>query len=307
MVRLAFAVVSSLVLASLASAAPGGQPYRDPEGRFVVTVPAGWALAKPEGQGEIALMMASSTDEKVKGGACFIAVRDLPQTRDAKQSDLDEAFGQVLTTDFWKAVFAESGIKDAKIERSGNRVQRGRKVFFVVATVAATDAGGAAELATGRQEVHPVPGSLQFVQCVAAKSVYSQMEPAFTGIFASFEPKANQLLVNAAPKLAPSVITLHADATSGGVVKVLAQDTANVPALGVTAGVAVASQGKWEICEGLNYSGKCRIAGPGQADHAAPIGSVRRYLGGKPDFSGIGDLVGKATIDRFKAEKVTNP
>lgn len=305
MVRVLTAVVSLLVLGSWAAAAEDAKSYRDPEGRFVVNVPATWTLARPaDGDSEIALMMASSADEKVKGGTCFVAVREMIQTRESSQADIDQAFGELMSDDFWKSVFEASGIKDAKIETSGNRAQKGRKIFFVVATVTSQEAGGAVEQSTGRQEVHPVPGSLQFVQCVAPKAIYAKLEPAFATIFSSFEPKANQLIARATPKAAPSVLTLFTGEAAE--TKVIAQNLANVPALAgsdVAAGFAIAGQGAWEICEGVAYSGTCRVVA-GVTEMKAPlrIGSVRRYMGAH-DMTDAAALITAATAANFKAAK----
>jgi hypothetical protein len=305
MVRVAFSVLSLLLLGSFAATAAEPKLYRDMDGRFIVNVPEGWTTSVPaaSSESEIALMMASSADEKVKGGACFVAVKQMSNTRDAAQADLDEAFSDVMNDKFWKSVFAASGIKDAKIETSGNRMQKGRKVFYVVATVTAQEAGTAPELATGRQEVHPVPGSLQFVQCVAAKSIYKQMEPAFNAIFASFEPKPNQLIVQAPAKTTPSVLTLAA--SQGGTTRVLAQDTANVPALagtGITAGVAIAGAGAWEICEGVNYTGTCNVVS-GESAQPVRIGSVRRYIG--HDMTDAAAMIAATTTAAFKSAPET--
>lgn len=304
MVRVAFSVLSFLLLGSIAATAAEPKLYRDMDGRFIVNVPEGWTATVPAAgsESEIALMMASSVDEKVKGGACFVAVKQMSNTREASQADLDEAFGEVMNDKFWKSVFAASGIKDAKIETSGNRMQKGRKVFYVVATVTAQEAGTAAELATGRQEVHPVPGSLQFVQCVAAKGIYKQMEPAFNAIFASFEPKPNQLIVQAPAKPTPSVLTLAA--TEGGTTRVIAQDMANVPALGagVTAGIAIAGSGRWEICDGVNYTGTCNVVS-GETAQPLRIGSVRRYIG--PDMNDAAAMIAATTTAAFKTAPAT--
>jgi hypothetical protein len=305
MVRVLTAVVSLLVLGSLGAAADDAKPYRDPDGRFVVSVPASWTLARPaDSESDIALMMTSSADENVKGGSCFIAVRDMAQTRETSQKEIDEAFGELMSDDFWKSVFEASGIKDAKIETSGNRVQKGRKVFFVVATVTSEEAGGPAEQSTGRQEVHPVPGSLQFVQCVAPKNIYAKIAPAFDTIFASFEPKANQLIAGAAPKTAPSVLTLFTGNASE--TKVIAQNLANVPALAgsdIATGIAIAGEGRWEICEGVNYAGSCKIvAGVSEMHAPLRIGSVRRYMGGH-DMKAAAQLITAATAANFKTAK----
>jgi hypothetical protein len=298
MVRAALLALALIVFGSPTAAAD--TKHRDPDGRFVLMVPDGWTASQPKDH-DVALMIASPAKDDA-GGACYIAVREMPNTRETAQADLDEAFGEVLTVEFWTKLFQASGIDDVKIETTGDRMQRGRKVYHVVATVGAKGQDGTALLATGRQEVHPVPGSLQFIQCVAAQKIYPQMEPQFTKIFASFEPKPNQLLVRVMPGDAPSVLTLTAASGTAPESKVVAQDLPNVPALsgtGVTMGVAVAGEGRWEICEGVNYTGTCHIARAGEAAQTTPVGSVRRYLA--PDHVEGAALINAATTSQLRA------
>ena len=271
--RLASSVVGTLLAVTAASAAAAPVTYRDPEARFVVNVPAGWSAAKP--QAENVVLAIAQPSEAAKGGVCYVAVRDMPQTRDTPQAELDEAFAALITTDFWKELFAASGVTNVTIGATGERMQRKRKIFYVLATVLADENGAAKEM-TGRQEVHPVPGALHFVQCVAAKADYAGLEREFTTIFASYEPKVNQLIAEASP---PSLLTLSA----GSHATVTAQNAADVTALNrnaVTTGVSIAGRGQWEICEGPNYTGHCSIAAAGASEPGVPlrIGSVRRYF-----------------------------
>lgn len=270
--------LTALALGAVAAqAAPA--VYKDPEARFVVTVPDGWTTKRMNAE-HLALAIAAP-DAAPKGGVCYVAVRDMPQTRDAKQDELDEAFTGLITTDFWKNLFTSAGVSNVAIKETGARTQRHRKVFHVVATVTAADEKGEAKEATGRQEVHPVPGSLQFVQCVAAKEDYAAVEPQFTQVFASYEPKVNQIVAQA-PSARPSVLTLSADAGAPIAATVIAQNTPNVPALNgaVAMGVSVAGAGEWEVCEDVNYGGRCNVVTAGAAvEQRMRVGSVRRYLG----------------------------
>lgn len=282
---LSAAVLFSL---SLAPAFADGTQFRDSEGRFTVNVPAGWQAATPEQKGSMALFMASPPVEgdTSTSGICMVMADATPQTKDTPQAELDEAFAQVLTGDFWKRSLAAGGLKDIVVQDSGQKVQRGRKVYYFVATASVKDAEGTFE-ATSKQVVHVVPGSLYFVQCSATKAAYPMMSPTFEKIFASFEPRINELLVQG-PRSAPSVLTLFAAPGFEGVAHAIAQNTANIPALtgkDAAAGISVVGYGAWEICENINFTGACQIIAATEA--AVPgqflrVGSVRRYDAGKP-------------------------
>ncbi len=266
---------------SLAPAfAADGTLFRDAEGRFTVRVPTGWQSAIPEQKGSLAVLMASPQGAET-AGMCMVIADPTPQTKDTPQTELDEAFAQVLTGDFWKRSLAAGGLKDVVVQDSGQKMQKGRRIYYFVATATAKDAEGVFE-ATSKQVVHVVPGSLYFVQCSATKAAYPVMSPTFEKIFASFDPRVNELLVEG-PRSAPSVLTLFSAPEFGGVAHAIAQNTANIPALtgkDVAGGISVVGYGAWEICENVNFTGACQIIAATEA--ASPgrlirIGSVRRH------------------------------
>ncbi len=300
---LSAAVLFSL---SLAPAFADGSQFRDSEGRFTVNVPTGWQTATPEQKGSLAVLMASPRDEANKdvGGVCMVMADPTPQTKDMAQADLDEAFAQILTGDFWKQSLAAGGLKDVIVQDSGQKVQRGRKVYYFVATATMKDAEGVFE-ATSKQVVHVVPGSLYFVQCSATKTAYPVMSPTFEKIFASFEPRVNELLVQG-PRSSPSVLTLFSAPGFDGVAHAIAQNTANIPALtgkDVAAGISVVGYGAWEICENVNFTGACQViaateaAKPGQFMR---IGSVRRH-DTRNDPKAAAGIISAGTSATFRA------
>jgi hypothetical protein len=299
----------SLFSLALAPAFANDTKFRDAEGRFTVTLPTGWESAVPEQKSSLAVLMASPRVGD-NAGMCMVMADATPQTKDTSQAELDEAFSQILTGDFWKQSLAAGGLKDVVVQDSGQKVQRGRKIYYFVATATATDEQGVFA-ATSKQVVHVVPGALYFVQCSATKAAYPVMSPAFEKVFASFEPRVNELLVMG-PRSAPSVLTLFSVSEFGGVAHAIAQNTANIPALtgkDVAGGISVVGYGAWEICENVNFTGACQIIAATQA--AAPgqllrIGSVRRHNGGgKPaDAAGVVSagvsVTFKATLEKAR-------
>lgn len=297
---------------SLAPAIAQDTQFRDGEGRFTVTVPATWQAGVPEQKSSLALFMASPRDEAnpQSGGICMVMADATPQTKDMKQSDLDEAFGQLLTGDFWKQSLAAGGLKDIVVQEAGQKMQKGRKTYFFVATATVKDETKVFQ-ATSKQVVHVVPGSLFFVQCTAATPSFQVMSPTFEKVFTSFDPRVNELLVMG-PRSAPSVLTLFSAPDFGGVAHAIAQNTANIPALtgkDLAGGVSVVGFGSWEICENVNFTGACQIIAATEA--AAPgrlirIGSVRRHEARNDPRAAAGAVSAgvsaafKATLDKAR-------
>ena len=281
--------LTAALVAVFASATVSAEPadvFRDSLGRFTVRVPAGWTTQKPDSKlSALALFMVSAKKGGDNGGVCLVLVNDMPQTRELTQSELDEAFSKVLTKDFWQKSFEAGGVKDILIDDSGVVTHKGRRAYFLVATATSTGSDGKVFSATSKQMIHPVPGDLFFVQCTASKTGFAAMKPEFDQVFASFDPRVNETLVMG-PHSAPSVLTLFNGPGLDGIAHAVAQNTANIPALtgsAISAGVSIAGYGQWEVCEGVNYGGACRVVAA--AETAEPgaflkIGSVRRYDGG---------------------------
>lgn len=271
----------AMVLFGAPAAIADGKRYKDPEARFSLNLPDGWQTARPKDE-EFALVASSpKADDKTPSGLCLVRVRELSQTRDLPQADLDEAFGTLLTREFWEKALAAAGATDVKIENTGTTMLNGRKTYFVVATISVSDDSGPVQ-ATGKQVVYVIPGSVQFVNCSAKKDFYAAMSPQFERIFASYEPKSGAYIAQAdTPK--PSVVTLFAGPQFDGAARVLAQNTPNIPALGGIAGsVMVAGAGAWEVCDGVNFSGQCRVVlanAPADQAQLTHVASIRRAPG----------------------------
>ena len=278
--RMLLGMLALAVLGSPAAIADGKR-YKDPEARFSLDLPAGWETIRPQNE-EFALVMSSpKADEKAPSGLCLVRVREISQTRDVPQADLDEAFGSLLTREFWEKALSAAGATDVKIENTGSTMLNGRKTYFVVATISVTDDTGPVQ-ATGKQVVYVIPGSVQFVNCSAKKDFYAAMSPQFEKVFASFEPKSGAYIADASPAK-PSVVTLFAGPQFDGAARVIAQNTANIPALGgIAASVMVAGAGSWEVCDGVNFSGKCQVLtanGATEPGQLTQVASIRRAPG----------------------------
>jgi hypothetical protein len=288
MLRLMSATLAFLVFGAFGAQAEATK-YHDPEGRFNVTVPDGWQAEKPA-LDKIALFIASPRSATL-GAACLVMVSPTPETRASTQAEIDAAFAPLFTQEFWTTAFQAAGLKDVAIESSGSKDQNGRKVYFVIANVTTTGTAGAVK-AKGKQMLHVIPGSLQFVNCAAKAENYAELDAEFESIFNSYEPKSGEYIARA-PQSPPAVLTLYSGPQFNGVTRVVQQDTPNLPLMGwsgVTASFAVAGFGQWEFCDGVNYAGNCKLVAGAQTPITERIGSVRRYLNPR-DMRGALSLV----------------
>jgi hypothetical protein len=295
MTRFLVVVFAALAFASAAQAS--GTPYRDSNGRFAVNVPDGWVTAKPTTEG-LALIMGS-TDAPQSGGICAIAFQAMPGTNSASQGELDQIFEKLLTSEFWSLSFKALGYNDVTVESSGSADNHGRKTFYVVATATFADPAGSPMKVKSKEVLHPIPGSLHGVTCVAKADIYAASEPLFEDVFASFVPKGADIVAQA-PENGRSVLTLYSGPRFDGVARVVSNDTPNLPITGWTgtASFAVSGFGRWQVCDGLNYAGNCRLVSAPNAGAAMRISSVRRYLDQR-DLGGaagvVNQIVGQST------------
>jgi len=308
--RLMSAMLALSVFGAATAAQADTTKYHDPEGRFNLTVPTGWTAGRPT-EPKIAAIIVPPAAETL-GGACLVLVTPTPETRSVSQAEIDAAFGALFTREFWTAALQASGkLKDVTIDTVGSRDQGGHKVYFVVANVTSADAGTEFK-AKGRQELHAIPGSIQFVNCSAKVETYGSMEADFTTIFTSYEPKSGEYIASA-PQSPPTVLTLYAGRFDGAT-RIVAQDVPNLPVTGwsgPTASLALAGFGQWEVCDGVNYAGTCHLLSSSTVPTAPTrIGSVRRYLGNPRDMRAAAGLAGQGAgaayalgVDRARSRR----
>jgi hypothetical protein len=304
MFRLIGALLASFaLLASSVSAADS--EYQDPQGRFAVGVPADWIALKVESP-QIAVVMMGMKDKDLVG-ICAVSITKVPDTKSTPQSEIDEGLDQVFTPAFWKMSFQASGASDVVIESTSVREQGGRKVYTVVVTMSEKTKEGPKPIKS-KEEVHGTPGAMHVIACATAPDKYDTALADFDAIFNSYRPM--QGLISEAPSAGRSVMTLYAKPNFEGAARVLSHDVPDFAALGLSAppaSVAVAGFGRWEACEGANFTGACRAlsametAARGQA---LRLGSVRRIQGNDPrGMAGVASTAAGITL-KGAAERV---
>lgn len=195
-------VTSVLSIAVLIAPAIGGE-ISDTEKGYRFTLPDNWESQKNPIVG-IAISVRSP-DRKETGGNCNVVAVEDEATKELTQSELDARLSTEITEEFWKAMLANvKGLKSTKIDKSGNRDQRGRKVFFLKAT-SEYAAGEKSLVATQLIDVHAVPGRGYMVTCTALAEQFDREASNFDAIMTSFEPLPQTFLTVRAPL--PWVVT----------------------------------------------------------------------------------------------------
>ena len=286
-------------------AATSAKNFDDGDGRFTVAVPDGWQAQAPKSpSGQLALLMVGA-EGKSYTGICIVTVGATPETKSMSQADIDAALAAELNEDFWKngmKAGAGSGVT-FDVETAGSREGAHRRVHYAVITAEGKAKDGTLKKTKGKFEIHALPGSMHGIICMTGAEMYDLASVDFEAIFLSYEPKAG-LVAEAPQGGARSVLTLYAGRDFEGAARVLAQDIPNVAALGLArtpASAAVAGFGRWEICDGQNFTGNCRAISA--AETAAPgktlaIASARRAktLGAR-DLTGVVNAVAAQALN----------
>lgn len=277
-------LVISLIAVSLTQPAFAAA-YKDPAGRFDVTIPEGWVNATASDAKEVGFVIErANSPELPNGAACVGLYVETPETRERTQQELNNIFGEDLTPDFWNKAAKSTGKDDMKVVATGVREESGRKIAYFVFTGEAEDQG-AKVAGKGKTEIHFVPGSIHFVMCVTNVANYDTMIAEFDAVFTSYVPHGGSSVVASLERPAPSMLTMFAGPNFGGAARVLAQDTPDLAAAGwptTSASIAVDGAEAWSVCDSANFAGQCRtvkaaeLAAPGRQINVA---SARRLTG----------------------------
>jgi hypothetical protein len=173
------------ILTLTATAVTAGE-YTDVNSTFRLTKPDDWAAAAPPIDG-IAVVITSPRRADT-GGNCNVAVVPVEATKSMTQAEIEASMSAEFTQEGWKeGIKTVRGFKSTNVEKFGDRMQRGRKVFFVKATsdfVIGTEALSVTQL----QDFHPIPGRLYVVTCTARAAGFETEAAHFDMIMTSFEP-----------------------------------------------------------------------------------------------------------------------
>jgi hypothetical protein len=259
MLRLVIASLSILAVAGMGSSSALAETVRDSEHNFRITMPDGWKTEKNPSD-DVRLMSISANAQQT-GGSCNVVTEAHPKSTGLTQAQVDEALKQEVSDAAWAAMFKSViFISDVTIEKTGTQEINGHKAYYVVATFNSIDPGAPIVPVKLKQYLHAIPGEAFFVTCSALQSGYAQEEETFQTVFDSFSTLADRVALSQ-PEAVPS-LTLYARANFGGVSRVVTQDTPDLALAGWQRGggsISVAGRAVWQVCDGVDYAGHCRV------------------------------------------------
>jgi hypothetical protein len=282
----AIALAASVIGAQAATA----EDYVDRTFQYRLTVPDEWQAVKGESKGqEVSIFGLISPRFDSTSGMCLIASIRTGSTADISQEALNEGLVGEIDETFWRSTIEDKTIKDLTIVETSSELKNGRRGFYATARLTSIIEGKDRP----EQQWHVlfmVPGRIFLGQCGVDIAQVSAEEPDMKTIIASFEPTGSGGMIS---KLDPrdaqapqgAQLVLHGGPQFNGPSHALTQDIPNLPAAGwsaVTASFNLRGYGLWQICDGINYQGNCRlVAGAESAalgDRALRIGSARRVI-----------------------------
>lgn len=183
MLRTIVVMLSVFVLAQTPALA---REIADADNAFRVTVPDNWSQI-PSPSSAVALVVASPRVAET-GGNCNVALTLDATSRGKTQAEVDAEASTQINDQFWLAVLGSTRLfKSTTIDSSGDRMQRGRKVFTVKAT---SELASAPAKITQLLNMHPMPGQVFVTSCTARTEKFALEEADFDAILSSFDPSA---------------------------------------------------------------------------------------------------------------------
>ncbi|MBI1214091.1 MAG: hypothetical protein GC190_21725 [Alphaproteobacteria bacterium] len=251
------------------------ETVRDSEHHFKVTAPSDWKVERNPSDDVQVSMTSPKADQT--GGICNVATEAHPKSAGMSQAEVDQSLANEITDDAWAASFKSViFINHVVIEKSGTQNIHGHKAYYVVVSFNSITPGAPIVPIRLKQYLHAIPGEAFWVTCSSLQSAFEEEAEAFQTVFDSFTILTDRVAVSRTPGIAS--LTLYARENFGGVSHVVTQSTPDLALAGWrgTAGsISVTGDDVWQVCEGTNYGGACRLVST-SSRQSADVKSARR-------------------------------
>lgn len=273
MYRSTIAALIALTLAPVAAA----ENYANPEKGFKLTVPDGWSKDPPQSSsGGLDLVLRSPRHETTRG-TCPLDAAQIAETQSKSQEQINEELTPVINEAFWRAAVG-GGLPELAFDEIGSELRNGRRVFTATARFT-SDIKGTKAWVRMKATMQAGPGHIGKAACMTWLEESAPDDADIGVILGTFE-STRAMLIAGAPARAPATLVLFAGPRFAGAHRELTQDIPNLFQAGwsvPTASFVLKGHGLWEICDGANYTGNCRLlAGAASGEQMLRIGSARR-------------------------------
>ncbi len=291
-------VVSALYALACGQAFAAGTEYFDRNNGFKVLVPDGWQKTVAEAADKVDAVLRSPRAEVTKG-VCALAADPFVATRGMSQKQINDEMEPHINAAFWQGALSAGGAMQVVVENASSELRNGKRVF--AATMSLTGkVDGVDRTAKMKATLQIAPDQIAMATCGAWAEHIAAEEADIAVVLDSFDALGSQVV--AQRPLAPSeagTLLLFAGPRFDGARKALAQDIPNLFQAGwgvPTASFALQGYGLWEVCDGMNYRGNCRLLSGAASAAAGPnyrplrIGSARRIAVANDPRNAIGLL-----------------
>jgi hypothetical protein len=273
------ALVASAMLTCALAASATAEDYYDRDNGFRVTIPDGWVKdATPEG---LDLAVKSPRFETTRG-ACAMLTDPFPATRGMTQDQINQELEGAINEAFWKAGLGQVGATGLTLDESGSELRKGKRIFNASFRFTAKKADGTDITARMKATFQAAPDQIGFAICLTDIASEDVEAADIATVLNSFEGMGAQIVAS----VRPATLLLYAGPEFNGARREITQDMPNLFQAGwsvPTASLGLGGFGLWQVCDGMNFTGNCRIVSTAMSvstgDRPLRIGSVRRFIG----------------------------
>jgi hypothetical protein len=289
-------VVSALSVFACGHVFAAGSEYVDRNNQFKVSVPDGWTKTIPETSEKVDAVLRSPRYE-VSKGVCPLAADPFPATRGMSQKQINDEMEPHINAAFWQGALSMAGAQ-VLVDDAGSELRKGKR--FYTATMRVTGkVDGVDRTAKMKATLQVAPDQIAMATCAAWVEHVAGEEADMAIVLDSFEGLGAQVVAQNPAAPSAGTLLLFAGPRFDGPRKALTQDIPNLFQAGwavPTASFALQGYGLWEVCDGMNYAGNCRVlsgaasTAGGPNDRPLRIGSARRVALPKDPRNAIGLL-----------------
>lgn len=290
-------VVSALYALACGQAFAAGTEYFDRNNQFKVIVPEGWQKTVPETTDKIDAVLQSPR-HAVSHGTCALAADPFVATRGMSQKQINDEMEPHINAAFWQGALSSGGAAQVVVDEAGSELRNGKRVY--TATIRLTGkVEGVEKTAKMKATLQVAPDQIAMATCAAWLEHIAGEEADIAVVLDSFEGLGSQVVAQRPTAPSAATLLLFAGPRFDGARKALTHDIPNLFQAGwgvPTGSFALQGYGLWEVCDGMNYAGNCRVL-VGAANAAAGpnyrplrIGSARRVAVANDPRNAVGLL-----------------
>jgi hypothetical protein len=275
-------VISALCALGCSQAFAAGTEYLDRNNSFKVIVPDGWKKTVAETTDKIDAVLQSPRLDVTKG-TCALAADPFVATRGMSQKQINDEMEPHINAAFWQSALAAGGAAQVVVENAGSELRNGRRIYTVTMSVTGK-VEGVDKTAKLKATLQVAPDQIAMANCGAWAEHFALDETDIATVLDSFEALGSQVVAQR-PVASEAMLLLFAGPRFDGPRKALTQDIPNLFQAGwnvPAASFALQGYGLWEVCDGMNYRGNCRLLAGAASAAGGPnyrplrIGSARR-------------------------------